>query len=129
MTDARFADRGWPEFLTAGRGERGIPPNVFPRSGVRLLTSGASTIGTRGGGWTDFAFAALEVVRFLEVSPPNRLPPSIDDRAEPGTGLSGFEAMLGRRRCVDLLAWSESKTPGPTDFLGGLPILLFETGG
>jgi len=130
ITDARFDDRGWAAFLLPGLGDRGIPASVFPRSGVRLLTSEVSTIGTRGGGWTDLALEALDAVRFLVASPPSRLPPSIDERADPGTGLSEFEAMLGRRRCVvRLLAYSGSKTPGPTDFLGGLPMLLFDTGG
>ena len=82
------------------------------------------------GGCTDLAFDALDEVRVLVPSTPSRLPPSIDDRADPATGLSALEAMLGRLLAAVRLANSESSPPGPIDFLGGcLTTLLFDTGG
>jgi hypothetical protein len=134
MADARLlaADK-LPGLLPPGRGDRGMLVNDLVRSGVRLIVSAETFVKlTLGGGCIDFALDALDAVKFL-VSPPNpnRLPPSMEERADPGTVLSEFEAILGLlARCAVLLAYSVvSKAPGPTDFLGGLPMLLFETGG
>lgn len=67
-----------------------------------------------GGGWTDLAFKALDP-DILRGASPTRPPPSTEAR----------EGSSRRRSC-------RSKTPGPTDFLGGgFPkwVFEFETGG
>src|SRR6266566_3403053 len=119
MTETRFPDDGVlaaPLLLTLG--DRGSMTAALLSSGVReLLSADKLAALIRGGGWTDFALEALDAVRFLVASPPSRLPPSMDERADPGTSLPESEAMLGRRRCAVFLAYSESNMPGPTDFL------------
>lgn len=96
---------------------------------------GAADMDVRDDCWNERVLEAREPLRFLAASLPllpSRLPPSMDDRAEPAVGRSELEAKLGRRRDVDLprpALYSESSTPGPMDFRGGLPMLLLDTGG
>jgi hypothetical protein len=84
--------------------------------------------GGRGGGCTDLALEALELVRFLVASP--GATPSMDVRVESIVPLSEFDTMLGRlTRAGRFPKSAASMTPGPIDFLGGLVMLLFDTGG
>lgn len=137
MAEVRFVpDPGCCWVLTLrilGWGDRGKEIDVLLWSGVRLLLLlSAARVAwcNRGGGCTDLALDAREPVRLRVVSPPSRDPPSMDDRLEPGMpDLSESDATLGRRLCAGRFSPSYSYTPGPTDFLGGFAILLFDTGG
>jgi hypothetical protein len=78
---------------------------------------------TRGGGCTDFALVALEVLSCREESEPSMevLVESVPPRSD---------ARLDLRRCVVFDAKSESvRMPGPMDLRGGFAVFVFETGG
>lgn len=83
--------------------------------------------------WKYFTVVDRGPFRLFAISPPlKRLLPSMDERAELEACPSEAEAALGRRRDVVRprpAPYSGSKGPGPTDFLGGLLMLLLETGG
>lgn len=103
MTDARLAEPA-PFSL----GDRGMPVADLAWSDPKKLLSSALRVLwlTLGGGPTDFALDALDVLRPRVGSPKTRrLPPSIEERLESGMGLdvSALEATLGRRRGAFLM--------------------------
>ncbi len=127
IIDIRFPDNGLEPFA-AVRGERGRAIDIWLWSTVKVLVSGDNVDWlARAGGCTDLALEAREPVRFRVTSPKGRGPPSIDERVESKPFLSDTDAALGLRfrDSKSLL----SKTPGPTDFLGGFTMFVLETGG
>lgn len=97
-------------------------------SSDRALVSGDSMDWlARGGGWTDLAFEVLEPLWARKKSPMGRDPPSTEERVGGSSpALSDSEAALGRR-----LRGSNSppRPTSPVDFLGGLTMVVLETGG
>lgn len=125
ITDCRFA-----EFCPGNRGDRGIVPPTGKCSEPMLVSGDRVAWLTLGGGPTDLALEALELVELRVGSPKiNLAPSSIEDLPAEGMFLSMLVVKLGRRRAVFRAPYSDSNTPGPTDFRGGLAMLLFETGG
>jgi len=101
-------------------------------SGVKLLPVIPTCSFVRRTGCNDLALDALVwAVRVPDIST------SLDALVALAVGMtavvsivvrSAFDATLGRLRCVRAPK-SASITPGPIDFLGGFPMLLFDTGG
>lgn len=113
--DALRPPRPWP----LRRGERAARDRRFDSTPKALRPAWAA----RGGGCTDLALAALDVLKGRVGSEP-----SIEVLVESEPPRS--EARLGRRRWALEYVSESMRIPGPTDFLGGLAAALtFETGG
>jgi hypothetical protein len=99
-------------------------------SGVKLLPMKGSLV--RATGCNDLALDALVwAVRVPDISTSADAPVVfVVDIAPVVSSVirSALDATLGRLRCARAPK-SASITPGPIDFLGGFPILLFDTGG
>lgn len=110
------------------RGERGASVDSRLCSGVRVLPVVRLTWLGCGGGCTDLALVALEVVSVRVLSDPEADDPSMDDLVESPYDRS--PSKLGRLLCAVRDSVSKSAiTPGPIDLRGGLPMLVLDTGG
>jgi hypothetical protein len=139
MTEARFwlavswaEDGAAPVPLPATRGDLELMAveNRLFCSGVRVLAEWRLAECVLGRGWPmERALTALEPGKFLLVSRPRPMGPSMEVLVE---SLPALEMRLGRLFCGGRYDSSPSRTPGPMDFLGGLPMLppmALETGG